>query len=36
MLADLYKKYNLEPAGALGINVCIERDIWRYANTGNI
>ena len=29
--AHLYRKYNLEPAGASGINVCIERDIWRYA-----
>jgi len=30
--AGLYSKYNLEPAGASGINVCIERDIWKYAN----
>jgi len=30
--AELYKKYGLEPAGASGINVCIERDIWRYVN----
>jgi len=25
--AELYKKYKLEPAGASGINVCLERDI---------
>lgn len=31
MLAELYLKYNLEPAGCCGLNVCIERDIWRQA-----
>ena len=31
--AELYSKYALEPAGASGINVCIERDIWRYAGS---
>lgn len=28
LLASLYRQYGLEPAGANGINVCIERDIW--------
>ena len=31
MLAELYVKYNLTPAGGCGLNVCVERDIWRYA-----
>ncbi|MBQ6215146.1 MAG: hypothetical protein IJJ67_06985 [Oscillospiraceae bacterium] len=31
MLAGLYLKYNLEPAGCCGLNVCVERDIWRQA-----
>ena len=31
MLAELYLKYGLEPAGCCGLNVCIERDIWRSA-----
>ena len=31
MLAELYLKYDLEPAGCCGLNVCIERDIWRQA-----
>ena len=29
--AELYQKYNLEPSGARGLNVCIERDIWNYS-----
>ena len=29
MLAELYVKYKLEPAGCCGLNVCVERDIWR-------
>ena len=29
MLAELYVKYSLEPAGCYGLNVCVERDIWR-------
>ena len=29
MLAELYVKYSLEPAGCCGLNVCVERDIWR-------
>ena len=29
MLAELYIKYNLEPAGGCGLNVCIDRDIWK-------
>lgn len=31
MLAELYLKYSLEPAGCCGLNVCVERDIWRQA-----
>ncbi len=31
MLAELYLKYGLEPAGCCGLNVCVERDIWRAA-----
>ena len=31
MLAQLYVKYNLEPAGCCGLNVCVERDIYRWA-----
>ena len=31
MLAQLYVKYNLEPAGGCGLNVCVERDIYRWA-----
>ncbi|MDR0699572.1 MAG: hypothetical protein LBG28_10210 [Tannerella sp.] len=29
MLADLYLRYNLSPAGGCGLNVCIEKDIFR-------
>ncbi len=29
--AGFYQKYKLEPAGSCGLNVCIERDIWRYS-----
>ena len=29
MLGELYQKYDLEPAGCCGLNVCVERDIWR-------
>lgn len=32
MLAELYLKYDLEPAGCCGLNVCVERDIWRSAS----
>ncbi|MGI6571532.1 MAG: radical SAM protein [Caldicoprobacterales bacterium] len=31
LFAELYQKYNLEPSGARGLNVCIERDIWNYS-----
>ena len=31
MLAELYLKYGLEPAGCCGLNVCVERDVWRQA-----
>ncbi len=29
-LAMLYDRYDLEPAGGSGLNVCIERDVWRW------
>ena len=32
MFAELYTKYGLTPAGGCGLNVCIERDIYAYAN----
>ena len=31
MLAELYVKYKLIPAGACGLNVCIEKDIYAWA-----
>lgn len=31
MLGELYVKYHLEPAGCCGLNVCVERDIRRWA-----
>ncbi len=31
LFADLYQRYGLEPADCCGLNVCMERDIWRYA-----
>ena len=31
LFAELYQKYQLEPAGCCGLNVCVERDIWRWA-----
>lgn len=31
MLGELYVKYKLEPAGCCGLNVCVERDIYRWA-----
>lgn len=34
MLAELYMKYHLEPAGCCGLNVCVERDIYRWAGGG--
>ena len=30
--ANLYTKYDLSPTESRGLNVCIERDIWNYAN----
>jgi biotin synthase-related radical SAM superfamily protein len=30
MLADLYSRYALSPAGGSGLNVCIEKDIYLY------
>lgn len=32
MLAQLYVTYHLEPAGGCGLNVCVERDIYRWAS----
>ena len=32
LLAELYVKYSLEPAGGCGLNVCVERDIYRWAH----
>lgn len=32
IFAKLYREYGLEPAECCGLNVCTERDIWRYAN----
>jgi len=31
MFAEAYIKYDLEPPKGEGLNVCIERDIWKYA-----
>ena len=31
MLAELYQKYKLCPAGNHGLNVCVEKDIWRWS-----
>ncbi len=31
LFGGLYLKYNLEPTPCKGLNVCIERDIWKYA-----
>ncbi len=31
LFAELYDKYDLEPAACCGLNVCIERDIWKYS-----
>ncbi len=31
--AALYSKYNLEPSACCGLNVCMERDIWNYAQS---
>lgn len=32
LFAELYRKNKLEPADCCGLNVCIERDIFRYAS----
>ena len=31
LFADLYQRYGLGPAGGRGLNVCMERDIWKFA-----
>ena len=31
LFAELYTKYGLEPTKSRGLNVCIEREIWNYA-----
>jgi hypothetical protein len=33
LFAELYVRYDLEPTASRGLNVCIERDIWRYAHS---
>jgi Biotin synthase-related enzyme len=33
MLAELYAKYELTPAGGCGLNVCVEKDIYSYINS---
>ena len=33
LLAELYEKYNLMPAGGCGLNVCVEKDIWMWAKS---
>lgn len=35
LFAELYQKYNLEPSECCGLNVCMERDIWNYSQSGN-
>ena len=35
MLAELYVKYKLVPAGGCGLNVCVEKDIWKWAVGGD-
>ena len=34
LLAELYTKHKLQPAGACGLNVCVERDIMSWAQNG--
>ena len=37
LFAELYTKYKLEPPKSRGLNVCVEREIWNYAeNEHNI
>ena len=36
LFAELYMKYKLEPTQSRGLNVCIEREIWNYANNSLI
>lgn len=36
LFAELYCKYDLEPAECCGLNVCMERDIWRYGKGASI
>lgn len=31
LFAELYQRYDLEPAQCCGLNVCMERDIWNYS-----
>lgn len=32
IFGELYLKYNLTPPGGCGLNVCIEKDIFNWAN----
>ena len=34
LFAELYTKYKLEPTKSRGLNVCVEQEIWKYANNG--
>ena len=34
IFGELYVKYGLKPAGGRGLNVCVEKDLWKLA-TGN-
>ncbi|MDR1013937.1 MAG: hypothetical protein LBL86_03030 [Coriobacteriales bacterium] len=33
LFAELYVRHGLEPTASRGLNVCIERDIWNYAQS---
>ena len=34
LFAELYSRYKLEPTECCGLNVCMERDIWKYSRCG--
>lgn len=36
LFAELYQTYKLEPAGCCGLNVCMERDIWKYSQMNGV
>lgn len=35
LFGELYLKHNLDPTPCKGLNVCIERDIWKYVTENN-